>query len=125
MKAATCDGSISDLNTWRIAARLCSTLTPCSGTGAGTWKIDPGNGPKPILYGATLPVSAIPMNVRPWKAPERLMIPGRPVAERAIFTAFSTASAPVVKNAVFFACVPGVSALIRSASATYDSYGTI
>ena len=30
------------------------------------------------------------------------MTPERPVAERAIFTAFSTASTPVVKKAVFF-----------------------
>ena len=59
--------------------------------------------------------------VRPWKAPEKAMTPGRPVAARAILTAFSTASAPVEKKVVFLACVPGVSSLSRSASVTYDS----
>ena len=36
------------------------------------------------------------MNVRPWKPPENATTAERPVAARAIFTAFSTASAPVV-----------------------------
>ena len=42
------------------------------------------------------------MIVRPWKAPVKAMIPERPVAARAILTAFSVASAPVVNSAVFF-----------------------
>ena len=42
---------------------------------------------------------------------------------RAIFTAFSTASAPVVKKAVFFGVGPGTSAFSRSARVTKDSYG--
>ena len=85
----------------------------------------PGNGPKPVLYGTTLPVSDMPMNVRPWKAPVSAITPGRPVCARAILMAFSTASAPVVKNAVFLACVPGVIVFRRSANSTYEPYGTI
>jgi hypothetical protein len=56
--------------------------------------------------------------VRPWKAPPSAITPGRRVAQRAILIAFSIASAPVVKKAVFFACVPGVNRFSRSASAT-------
>jgi hypothetical protein len=41
---------------------------------------------------------------------------------RAIFTAFSTASAPVEKSAVFFPCAPGVRRLRRSATSRYPSY---
>ena len=43
-----------------------SMLTPCSAFGNAAWKISPGNGPKPVLYGATLPVSPRVMIVRPW-----------------------------------------------------------
>jgi len=85
----------------------------------------PGNGPKPVLYGTTLPVSDMPMNVRPWNAPVSAITPGRPVCARAILMAFSTASAPVVKNAVFLACAPGVIAFRRSAKSTAEPYGTI
>jgi len=46
------------------------------------------------------------------------MTPGRFVCERAIFTAFSIASAPVVRNNDFLAKRPGASAFSRSASAT-------
>ena len=42
---------------------------------------------------------------------------------RAILTAFSTASAPVVKKAVFFGVGPGTSAFSFSASSTKLSYG--
>lgn len=47
--------------------------------------------------------------------------PGLPVWARAIFTAFSTASAPVVTSSVFLAQSPGALAFRRSASSTYDS----
>ncbi|MDR8896752.1 hypothetical protein FEP69_06145 [Burkholderia multivorans] len=67
----------------------------------------------------------MPIIVRPWKPPENAITPGRPVAARAILIAFSTASAPVVKNAVFFGKSPGARSLIFSASSTYDAYGTI
>ena len=48
----------------------------------------------------------------------RKMTPGRPVAARAIFTAFSTASAPVVTSSVFLGASPGASAFSFSASST-------
>ena len=38
-------------------------------------------------------------------------------------TAFSTASAPELNSAERFSCVPGVSSLSFSATATYPSYG--
>ena len=44
---------------------------------------------------------------------------------RAILTAFSTASAPELNSALFFAWSPGVMRLSASATATYDSYGEI
>ncbi|XQU70576.1 hypothetical protein OJJOAM_003365 [Cupriavidus sp. H18C1] len=58
----------------------------------------------------------MPIIVRPWKPPENAITAGRPVAARAILMAFSTASAPVVKNAVFLAHWPGARWLIFSAS---------
>ena len=45
------------------------------------------------------------------------------MACRAIFTAFSTASAPELNSAARFSKSPGVSALTVSQTATYDSYG--
>ena len=44
------------------------------------------------------------------------MMPERPVWARAIFTAFSTASAPLFTNNVFLGNLPGVIWFIRSAS---------
>ena len=40
--------------------------------------------------------------VRPWKPSSKASTAGRPVAARAIFTAFSTASAPEFTKNVFF-----------------------
>ena len=57
-------------------------------------------------------------SVRPWNASSAATIAGRPVATRAIFTAFSTASAPEFTNSVFFAKAPGTLAFMRSASVT-------
>ena len=54
--------------------------------------------------------------VRPWKAPEKAITPGRPVAARAILTAFSTASAPVEKRIVLAAPGNGAIAFSRSQS---------
>ncbi len=51
----------------------------------------------------------MPMKVRPWKPPPKAMTAERPVAMRAILTAFSTASAPVVTKMVFFGKLPGTS----------------
>lgn len=59
--------------------------------------------------------------MRPWKACSKATMAGRPVAARAIFTAFSTASAPLFTSIVFFGPGPGTSAFSRSASATYGS----
>jgi hypothetical protein len=64
----------------------------------------------------TLAVRVIASSVRPWKAWSNVTMAWRPVALRAIFTAFSTASAPEFANIVFFANPPGVSAFRRSAS---------
>lgn len=58
--------------------------------------------PEADLVGTTFPVSAIPMKVRPWNAPEKAMTACRPVAALAILIAFSTASAPVVTENRFF-----------------------
>jgi len=60
------------------------------------------------------------MIVRPWKPPVKAMTPERPVAARAIFTAFSVASAPVVKNTDLSGSEIGASALSRSARASDD-----
>ena len=58
------------------------------------------------------------MIVRPWKPPEKAMTAARPVAARAILTAFSTASAPVDISTVLFGPLPGASAFSFSQSAT-------
>ena len=79
----------------------------------------------PALYGCCFDVSDIAISVRPWKAPSNAITAGRPVAWRAILTAFSTASAPELKNAALFGPEIGLRATIRSASSTYASYGTI
>ncbi|MDT4874847.1 hypothetical protein FQZ97_1101750 [compost metagenome] len=59
--------------------------------------------------------------LRPWKAPPNATMPLRPVAARAIFIAFSIASAPVEKKAVFTGPSIGTIVLMRSASATYSA----
>jgi hypothetical protein len=68
-----------------------------------------------------LAVIVIAWSVLPWKAWSNTTTPGRPVKYRAIFTAFSTASAPELANMVFRGSVPGASWFRRSASATYGS----
>src|SRR5262245_46359858 len=118
MIAATREGSMSYLKIWSIAARLSATETPWYSIGYGAWKISAGNGPNAALYGATLPVKAIAMNVRPWKPPPNAITPDRPVWARAILIAFSTASAPVDTKIVFFGVEPGALALSLSASST-------
>ena len=96
---------------------LASTLMPWCETGNGTWKTSGGIGPKPRLYGAVLPVSAMDMKLRPWNAPENAISAERPVALRAIFTAFSTASAPVEKKMERAGEPSGARAFKRSARA--------
>ncbi|MNT64604.1 hypothetical protein D3C72_2025180 [compost metagenome] len=63
-----------------------------------------------------MPVSAIPIMVRPWKPPLKAMVPLRPVWARAILMAFSTASAPVERKRVRLGVGPGTRALSFSAS---------
>ena len=70
----------------------------------------------PCLYGITFAVSVIPISVRPWNAWSKATTAVRPVALRAIFTAFSTASAPEFANIVRFSWSPGARAFRRSAS---------
>ncbi len=65
----------------------------------------------------------MPIRVRPWNAPEKAITAARLVWARAIFTAFSTASAPVVRKMVFFGKSPGVMSFSRSARRIYCSYG--
>ncbi len=64
-------------------------------------------------------------SVRPWNAPSNAITAGRFVYERANLIAFSIASVPALKNAAFAGPEMGVSAMSRSASSTYGSYGTI
>jgi hypothetical protein len=65
-----------------------------------------------------LAVSAIVRFVRPWYAWSNTTTAGRPVACRAIFTAFSTASDPVLNSADRFSWSPGVTRASSSATAT-------
>src|SRR5207248_10497918 len=96
--------------------------TPRYGYGAGARYTSGANGPKPRLYGTTFEVSAIVRFVRPWNAWSKAITAGRPVATRAIFTAFSTASAPELTSSDLASAVPGhVSASSRQTS-TYGSY---
>ncbi len=77
-----------------------------------------GIGPNPALYGCTFPVSPMASSVRPWNAPENATTPERPVWARAILTAFSTASAPVVTSSVLQGPATGAMAFSFSASRT-------
>ena len=72
----------------------------------------------PALYGCCFEVSDIAIIVRPWKARSKLITAVRPVASLASLTAFSTASAPELKNAAFFGPEMGVRSSSRSASST-------
>ncbi len=56
--------------------------------------------------------------VRPWYPWSNTTTAVRLVYERAIFTAFSTASAPELNSAVRFSWSPGVSSFSCSATAT-------
>ena len=53
-------------------------------------------------------VIVIVINVRPWKPLENAIIPGLFVYLRAIFTAFSTASAPLFKNSTCLSNFPAL-----------------
>ena len=60
--------------------------------------------------------------VRPWKARSKTTTPSRPVAARAILTAFSIPSAPELSRTDFVAASPGQSSSSRRQSSTYGSY---
>ena len=122
MMAATRVGSMSHLNSCSMAFLVSSSEAQWHGK--GTWYTSGANGPKPALYGCTLPVRPTANRLRPWKAAPNAITPPRPVAWRAILMAFSTASAPVEKNAVLAGPLMGTMALMRSASVTYSAYGT-
>ena len=66
MMAATRLGSMSHLKIFSRPLSASSSLTPCIGFGYGAWNTSPGKGPKPSLYGATLPVRPRVILVRPW-----------------------------------------------------------
>ena len=68
--------------------------------------------------GCVFEVSVIASSVRPWKPPSNAITAGRCVYARANLTAFSTASAPELKNAAFVGAEIGASAQSRSASST-------
>ncbi len=70
------------------------------------------------MYGCTLEVNETAISVRPWKAPLKAITPLRPVARRAILTAFSTASAPELKKAALAGPENGATASSRSAAST-------
>ena len=68
------------------------------------------------MYGITFAVSDIANSVRPWNAWSNVTTACRPVDLRAIFTAFSTASAPELANIVFLSTSPGARTFNRSAT---------
>src|SRR5918999_2739619 len=120
---ATVEGSTSALNRCSSAAIASSVDTPRYGYGAGTRYTSGANGPKPALYGLTLLVIVIASSVRPWNAYSKTTTAGRPVAARAILTAFSTASAPELTSAERCSPAPhGESSARRRQTSTYGSY---
>ena len=94
-------GSTSCLKRCANASSASSDETPRYGYGAADRYTSPGNGPNPCLYGTTFAVIAIVRLVRPWNAWSNTITAGRPVAVLAIFTAFSTASAPEFTSSDF------------------------
>src|SRR5512136_911713 len=80
------------------------------------------SGPNPSLYGFSFPVNDMSRNVLPWKAVLYDRIHFFFVYDRAIFTAFSIASEPLLRK-MLFVILPGAIFAISSASLMYDSYG--
>ncbi len=75
------------------------------------------------MYGFTFAVIVIVSSVRPWNALSKTTTAGRPVAARAILTAFSLASAPELTR-IDFCSSPahGDSSASRRHTSTYGSY---
>src|SRR6185503_2716271 len=116
------DGSTSALKRCSRAAIASSEEIPRNGYGAGARYTSGANGPNPALYGLTLLVIVIASSVRPWNALSNATTAWRPVAQRAIFTAFSIASAPVFTR--IERCSPpphGDSSASRRQTSTYGS----
>ena len=113
------------LNSSIIKSSYCSSVNPSGrrySYGNGALYTSGAKGPNPNLYGFTLLVIVIVINVRPWKPLENAIIPGLFVYLRAIFTAFSTASAPLFKNRTCLSKLPGANAASFSANSIYGSY---
>ncbi len=70
------------------------------------------------MYGCVFDVRLIAMSVRPWKAPSKAITAGRFVYDLANLTAFSTASAPELKNPARTSPEMGAASQRRSASPT-------
>ena len=94
-------------------------MTPRYGYGAGARYTSGANGPKPALYGFTLLVIVIVSSVRPWNALSKTTTAGRPVAARAILTAFSFASAPELTR-IDFCSAPGARRELGEPAADVD-----
>src|SRR6476619_3797488 len=119
---ATVEGSTSALKSHFKPAIASSVETPRYGFGTGARYTSGANGPKPALYGFTFAVIVIVSSVRPWKALSKTTTAGRPVAQRAILTAFSTASAPELTRIDFCSSpAQGESSASRLHTATYGS----
>ena len=119
---ATCSGETSCLNKWLRATSASSLVTPRYGYGAGARYTSGANGPKPSLYGTTLAVSAMVRLVRPWKEWSKAITAVRPVATRAILTAFSTASAPELSSSERVSASPGQTSSSSRHTSMYGSY---
>src|SRR4029453_18772301 len=76
----------------------------------------------PCLYGITLAVSDMARSVLPWNAWSNVTTAALPAPLRAIFPAFSPASAPEFANIVRLSKSPGAKAFSRSASSMYGSF---
>src|SRR5207244_858153 len=119
---ATDSGATSCFRSSSSPRSASSEDTPRNGYGAGARYTSGANGPKPRLYGTTFEVSAIVRFVRPWKAWSKAITAVRPVATRAILTAFSTASAPELTSSDFVSAVPGHVSLNNRQTSMYGSY---
>src|SRR3989304_2353434 len=79
------------------------------------------NGPNPTRYGRWRPVRLRPRSVRPWNEVRKETSHARPVAARAIFTAFSIASDPLFRK-IDFDRPRGAIFAIAFARSMYGSY---
>ena len=116
--AATCVASMSFLKMLSIDAMAASTLTPCSAFGNLRVEHAAREGPEAQLVGRDLAGQAQRHHRAAVVAAGEGDDARRLVWARAILTAFSSASAPLLSSSVFLAKSPGASALSFSASST-------